>query len=588
MVGVPRRVFLSHTSELAEFPAGRSFVVAAAGAVTRAGDAVADMAYFTARDGKPADYCREAVCGCGVYVGLIGLRYGSPVRDRPEVSYTELEFDTATEAGLDRLVFVLDEDAALGIPVSRVFDQEPDRQERQRAFRARLREAGLTKATVTSPDQLELLLYQALLQSRRPAPAAAGRVQVGEADPRRLGVHAAIHVPGIPDDVLPEYVPRDVDADAAGAGVRAKVAAAAERGGFVLLVGGSSVGKTRCAAEAVKELLRDWQLVHPAGPGEVAALAAAPAPRVVVWLDELQRYLDGEHGLAGGAMRALLGAPDPVVIIATLWPDRYHTYTTMPVAGGPDPHAREREVLELADIVRVCAEFSPAERDRARAAADRDPRLREALGTTGYGLTQTLAAAPQLVARWEDARAAEPYAWAVLTAGLDTVRLGARAPLSADLLRGAAPGYCTSAQQAEAPDNWFEQALDYATAKLHGAAAALAPTGTGMGQVTGYTVADYLLQHASRERRHARVPASTWDALLSHIRDPADAARLADSAEKRLLSAARSRCTDTPPPATGMPPGGWPRCWRSAVIWTGLSRCCAPGPTPATGTPPGC
>ena len=203
--------------------------------------------------------------GCDVYVGLIGLRYGSPVRDRPEVSYTELEFDTATEAGLPRLVFVLDEDAALRIPLARVFDQEPDRQERQRAFRARLREAGLTVAKVASPEQLELMLYQALLESRRPAPAAAGRVQVGEADPRRLGVHAAISVPGVPDEVPPEYVPRDVDA--AGAGVRAKVAAAAERGGFVLLVGGSSVGKTRCAAEAVKELLPDWWLVHPAGPG---------------------------------------------------------------------------------------------------------------------------------------------------------------------------------------------------------------------------------------------------------------------------------------------------------------------------------
>ena len=56
-----------------------------------------------------------------------------------------------------------------------------------------------------------------------------------------------------------------------------------------------------------------------------------------------------------------------------------------------------------------------------------------------------------------------------------------------------------------------------------------------MGQVAGYTVADYLLQHASRERRYARVPASTWDALLSYIRDPADAARLADSARNRLL-----------------------------------------------------
>ena len=55
------------------------------------------------------------------------------------------------------------------------------------------------------------------------------------------------------------------------------------------------------------------------------------------------------------------------------------------------------------------------------------------------------------------------------------------------------------------------------------------------GQVAGYTVADYLLQHASGERRAVRVPASTWDALLSHIRDPDDAARLADSAESRLL-----------------------------------------------------
>ena len=56
-----------------------------------------------------------------------------------------------------------------------------------------------------------------------------------------------------------------------------------------------------------------------------------------------------------------------------------------------------------------------------------------------------------------------------------------------------------------------------------------------MGQVAGYTAADYLIQHASRERRYDRVPASTWDAILGHIRDPADTARLADSAGNRLL-----------------------------------------------------
>ena len=234
-------------------------------------------------------------------------------------------------------------------------------------------------------------------------------------------------------------------------------------------------------------------------------------------------------------MRALLNAPHPAVIIGTLWPDRYAAYTTVPAPGGADPHAREREVLDLAAVVRIGPEFSPAEQDRARAAAARDPRLQVALEAAGYGLTQTLAAAPQLVARWEDAQTADPYAWAVLTAALDAARLGARAPLSADLLRAAAPGYCTSPQQAEAPDNWFEQALAYATGKLHGAAAALSPAGAGMGQIAGYTAADYLIQHASRERRSARVPASTWDAVLSHIRDPADAARLADSASNRLL-----------------------------------------------------
>jgi hypothetical protein len=46
---------------------------------------------------------------------------------------------------------------------------------------------------------------------------------------------------------------------------------------------------------------------------------------------------------------------------------------------------------------------------------------------------------------------------------------------------------------------------------------------------------DYLVQHASRERRYERLPASTWDAVLRCIRNPADVARLADSAERRLL-----------------------------------------------------
>jgi tetratricopeptide (TPR) repeat protein len=155
------RVFLSHTADLREFPRDRSFIAAAEAAVMRAGHAITDMAYFAARDSAPADTCIAKVAEAQVYVGIIGHRYGATVRGRPEVSYTELEFETATRLGVPRLIFMLRNDT---LPSSHSAEAVV-LTGRQHAFRQRLlNEAELTIAWVQSSAELEVSLVHALVE----------------------------------------------------------------------------------------------------------------------------------------------------------------------------------------------------------------------------------------------------------------------------------------------------------------------------------------------------------------------------------------------------------------------------------------
>lgn len=156
MAGVMKtgQVFVSHTSDMAQVPEGRSFIQAALDAVGRARMAPVDMRYFAARDGRPADYCRQRVRECEIYVAVVGFRYGSFVAGEA-VSYTELEFLTATEAGLPRLIFLLDE---AGCPPG-LGDSDRDV---VTGFRRRLEGAGLIVRAFSSSDGLELEVFHAL------------------------------------------------------------------------------------------------------------------------------------------------------------------------------------------------------------------------------------------------------------------------------------------------------------------------------------------------------------------------------------------------------------------------------------------
>ena len=238
---------MSHTSELREFPPGNSYVAAVERAISAAGHVIVDMADFPAADQPAAGLCVDRVRGCEVYVGVLGTRYGSLVRDKPEVSYTELEFEAATEAGLDRLVFVLDEGATdVGLPVSALIDREFGA--RQDAFRCRVRESGLVTGSFGSPAALGQLVERSLRELAR-ARRAGGRVPGGP-------VPAVVVAGEIPQEPLGFQPRADLLAalDAPGPGSRVQVVQA--------LTGMRGVGKTHLAAAYARaKLAAGWRLV---------------------------------------------------------------------------------------------------------------------------------------------------------------------------------------------------------------------------------------------------------------------------------------------------------------------------------------
>jgi tetratricopeptide (TPR) repeat protein len=304
----PQRVFLSHTAELREFPPDRSFVAAAEAAVSAAGDAITDMAYFPARDSEPAEYCRAQVRGCDVYVGMIGLRYGTPVRDEPEVSYTELEFDTATGVRLPRLVFLLDEDAAVPIPPGRLFDSDAELRARQRAFRERLQASGIMTGKFSSPEQLQRLLFQALTSQ----PTIVARTQ-------GMGVRLAQRPPFLAgrEELLAELDARLTGRHRSGPGI-------------VALHGLGGAGKTSVAVEYAHRHLAECGVVWQLPAEEPVALAGG--------LSELAAELGPADGPDAGnpvaRVHAALARRDDWLLIFDNAPDPAAIDRSLPPAGG--------------------------------------------------------------------------------------------------------------------------------------------------------------------------------------------------------------------------------------------------------------
>ena len=267
--GARWRVFISHTSELRNFPKGKSYVAAVERAVSAAGHVIVNMADFVAADQAPARVCVERVRGCDVYVGVLGTRYGSPVRDMHGVSYTELEFDTATEAGLDRLVFVLDTEAEdLGVPASALIDREFGA--RQDAFRRRVQESGLTVQFFASPAVLGQLVERSLrdladARQRREQSAAEDVPAAPESSVPKAGRRDARWASGCPYRGLLPFGESDAEVfygrERLAAELAVKLATQVSRGGMMVVTGASGAGKSSLLRAGLLPILARGQQI---------------------------------------------------------------------------------------------------------------------------------------------------------------------------------------------------------------------------------------------------------------------------------------------------------------------------------------
>ena len=349
-------------------------------------------------------------------------------------------------------------------------------------------------------------------------------------DPVMLGVHRpagrAVMTPdGRAVPGAPAYVPREVDA-----GLRELLA----KGGFVLLAGDSTAGESRAAFEAVTATLPGHVLICPSGREAIgeAVDRAAQARRCVLWLDDLERYL-GAGGLTAAQLgRLLTGEGHHRVIVATI---RSAERARLTAEAPGDDAGRQashdiRQVLEQACPILVNRMFTGEEMERAKA-RDWDSRIAEAIAHAGsYGIAEYLAAGPELLRDWQDARASSegpPHARgaALVAAAIDIRRAGYTSPIPRALLDQVHEHYLADPEHAHAPREPAADAWAWATRRRRATTALLRPAGPNVVEVF-----DYLVDTVQRNAGPlGRVPGPVVRAAI-HSAGPADADSLAATA----------------------------------------------------------
>ncbi|MGI5372699.1 hypothetical protein ACQEV2_00185 [Streptomyces sp. CA-251387] len=309
----------------------------------------------------------------------------------------------------------------------------------------------------------------------------------------------------------PPYVPRDAERE---------VVRQVQQARFVLLVGESAAGKSRLGYEVARSQFPHYRFVAPRTRAAVpqAVACARSYRRAVLWLDDLENYL-GRDGISAALLRSLDGGRGHRVVLGTMRVEEYRRFEAREesrlTGSDRDAWRTQREVLQEADVIRLARRWSAGECERAAAHAG-DARIAAALLTCDrFGIAETIAAGPELMAAWENAWApgTNPRAATLVSAAVDCRRAGLRSAVTPELLQRLHEPYLAERGGTDLRPESITAAFQWACTP------ALATTGLLRRDDDGrYRAFDYLLNTP----RPAPVPDHLWNALLAAV-GPEDA-----------------------------------------------------------------
>jgi TPR repeat protein len=318
------------------------------------------------------------------------------------------------------------------------------------------------------------------------------------------------------------YIERDVHQE---------VAEALGPGRAVLLVGHSMAGKTRLAAQVVRQRFPQAPLLIPESGKALRDLVIdedLDVSGVVVWLDDLERFLVPE-GLTTTLLNRLTSGK--AILVATIRSDErdkiYRSQDDIRTSGWEVLDRFDHEEVGFAQVD-VRRRTTAAELDRIRDAVT-DPRILDAV--QHCGLAEFVGGGPAAVDKFERGETTEPVGYALVRAAVDWRRSGLTRAIPKPVLFTPALASIYLAVRPEEPRSReaLDQGLRWATEEICGApcneSVALlgrripdpgTPSVQAVEAVEAVEALDYLVDHVTQAG--AAVPEQLWQVSLEHAR----------------------------------------------------------------------